>query len=422
MLSAILNAWALLFGMGMMLMAGGLQGTLLSYRGAVEGFSPEAIGVVMSAYFIGFITGSMVTPRIVRLVGHIRVFAALASLCSVATVMHALVVDPVPWFAMRLVTGICYAGLYVVAESWINDRSTNDTRGGMLAVYSIISYGAIAIGALLMNAADPTEFQLFVVTSVLISLGLIPILLTTGPAPSFDTTSKISYRELYDASPLGVTGCFGSGMAQGAFFSMLAVYGQAAGFSVAQISLFASVSTMGGMVLQWPIGRLSDRFDRRLVLVLVALLAAAAAIGTDMMAGHSKIAFLVLAGLYGGLMMPIYALSLAHTNDHLEPRQMVAASSNLVAIFGIGAIGGPLTASLAISNLGPSGFFWLMAAMLAAVGLFGLYRMTRRPAVPLDDQGPSMAMPFRGTALSVSLGVQEVRDAMDKDLAWMSKR
>ena len=419
---ALLNAWPLLFGMGMMLTAGGLQGALLAYRGTIEGMGTGMVGVIMSSFYVGFLFGSTLAPRLVQRVGHIRSFSALASLASVTSIAHILVIEPWFWIAMRLLTGFCYAGLTVIAESWINDRSTNETRSSMLAIYSIINFGGMAAGTLLMNVAAPTGTILFIVGSVLISLGLIPILLTTGPTPSFEAPTLINIRSLYKISPLGVVCCFTTGILFGAVFGISAAFGVAVQLSVSEISLFIAAITLSGMVLNGPIGWLADRFDRRTILVTMFFLAAFGTLIAIMIYTFSSSALMLSGILIGGLLLPLYPLGLAHANDHLDPRQMVSASSSLVLAYGLGAIFGPLGAASAMQMIGPDGFLWFLITILLVTGCFGLYRISRRESVPLEQQGPAFTVPLRGGALSVQLAVHDVRDAMDRDLAWMSRR
>ena len=422
MWSAIVSCWALLLGMGLLMLGNGLQGSLLGLRAVLEGFETATTGLVMTGYYVGFLAGSLLVPRMVRRVGHIRVFAALASLASIAVLLHTVLIDPVTWTAMRLVTGFAYAGLYIVAESWLNDQGTNRTRGQLLSVYMVIQLGAMALGQLLLNVADPGGFLLFIAVSVLVSLALVPILLTVAPAPSFDEPSHVGLLDLYRISPLGVVGAFAIGTAHGSVFGMGAVYAERAGLNVAEISVFMALYLVGGMVLQWPIGRLSDRFDRRLVLTAVTLVAAAAAIVAVVAPGLHHIALFAVIGLFGGLSLPMYSLCLAHTNDYLEPRQMVAASSSLVMLTGIGACLGPFSVAMIMSLIGAEGFFWWVGGIHAGIGVFAIWRMSRRPSLPAEEQGPFVAVPPRASPLAAAVTPKKVRDQLDRDLARLSGR
>jgi len=395
MLAAISSAWALLLGIALIMLGNGLQGTLLGVRATLEGFGTGITGLVMTGYFVGFLAGSVIVPRLLANVGHIRVFAALASLASGAALLHTVFVTPLTWGLIRTMTGFCFAGLYVVAESWINDAATNKTRGQLLSVYMIMVMGGMAIGQLLMNLSDPRGFELFVLVSILISFALIPITLSVGRAPPFEAPESIGARALFRASPLGVAGAFLIGIAHSAMFSMGAVYGTEIGLAVDRIALFVAAFLLGGLVLQWPIGWLSDRFDRRRVIVAAAWVAATASVVAGARGIDSYAMLIVSTALLGGMSMPLYSLCGAHTNDHLTPRQIVAASATLVLIGGYGLTMGPLLAASAMQLTGPSGIFWLLGLVHGCIGAYGLYRMMRREPVPLDEQRSYDPVSFR---------------------------
>ncbi|MHA1107702.1 MAG: MFS transporter, partial [Alphaproteobacteria bacterium] len=353
MYSALMSAWALLLGMAFIMLGNGLQGTLLGLRATLEGFPTTVTGFVMTGYFVGFLLGSTIAPKIVAKVGHIRVFAALASLASVSALVHAILVDPYSWGAMRVVTGFAYAGLYVVAESWLNDRATNKNRGQILSIYMVVTYGGMTAGQFLLNVGDPASFDLFLLISVLVSLALVPISLTAVSAPTFDAPSPVSLRQLYTISPLGVAGGLANGVSNGVIFGMGAVYANARGMSNAEISLFMGLILLGGMLLQWPVGRNSDLLDRRKVIIGVTALAALLALIAGSFPDLPLWSLLVLTFLLGGMSLPMYSLCGSHLNDFLEPKQIVAASSAYVLVSGLGAILGPTSASAAMHLAGP---------------------------------------------------------------------
>ena len=386
MLAAIASAWALLLGIALIMLGNGLQGTLLGVRATLEGFGTGVTGLVLTGYFVGFLCGSLIVPRLLANVGHIRVFAALASLASAATLLHTVFVTPLTWGVIRVVTGFCFAGLYVVAESWINDAATNRTRGQLLSVYMIMVFGGMGSGQLLMNLYDPRGFELFVLVSVLISFALIPITLSVGRAPPFEAPESIAARTLFRASPLGVSGAFLIGIAHSALFAMGPVYATEIGLSVEQVSLFVAAALFGGLVLQWPIGWLSDRFDRRKVIVALAWVATGASLVAGAAGAGSYMVLVVSTALLGGMSLPLYSLCGAHINDHLTPRQIVAASATLVLIGGFGLTMGPSLAAAIMQLSGPPGMFWLVTFVHGCIGAFGLYRMIRREPVPLDEQ------------------------------------
>jgi len=406
MTAAFRASWALLLGVALMMLGSGLQNSLLGVRAEIEAFPTTAIGAIMSGFYAGFLSGSVIVPRIVQSVGHVRAFAALASLASSAALVHVVFVEPVTWAGMRMVTGFAYAGLYIIAESWLNDRATNESRGQLLAAYMVIGLGGQGLGQLLLNLDSPAGFQLFVLVSVLISLALMPILLSRAPAPAIEAPEKVSIGQLYRISPLGVVGCVGAGAAHGALLGMGAVFGRSAGLSVAEVSAFMGSVYLGAVVMQWPLGRLSDRFDRRQVLAAATLLAGACALGGLLAVEGPRLALMALAAAFGGLSFPLYALSVSHTNDYLTPRQMVAASASLYFVLGIGAMMGPLAVSWTMSAAGPAGFFAFLAGVHGAVGLFALWRMTRRAARPVEEQGQVAPVAAGGGALATVMAAE----------------
>ena len=295
-LSAATRLWALLFGMGLLLVGNGLQSSLLGVRAEAESFGGFVTGLVMSGYFLGFFAGSLATPRFVRRVGHVRVFAALASLASIAILVHSVLVLPAVWALMRLLTGLAFAGLYIVSESWLNDSAPNRLRGSLLAVYMVISYLGLAGGQLMLNLAAPQQHTLFILCSILLSLALVPILLSSTRQPAASTPDPMSLKRLYAVSPLGAVGCFGTGIANGVILGMGAVYARQTGLSVAEVSIFMTALVLGGAVLQWPIGKISDHAGRRAVITGVAVLAALAALGVHLASWVSATAVLAMAG------------------------------------------------------------------------------------------------------------------------------
>ena len=411
MLSVIAGAWALLLGIALIMLGNGLQNTLLGVRATLEGFGTGTTGLVMTGYFLGFLAGSVVVPRLVGNVGHIRVFAAVASLASAATLLHTVFVTPASWFLIRLATGFCFAGLFVVAESWINDAATNRTRGQLLSVYMIMVLGGVGSGQLLMNLADPRGFELFVVVSVLVSVALIPITLSVGRAPAFEAPESIGMRALFRASPLGVTGAFLIGIAHSALYAMGPVFATEIGLPVDRTALFIAVALFGGLILQWPIGWLSDRFDRRRVIVVATWLAAGSSVVAGMHGVDSYALLIAFTALLGGTSMPLYSLCGAHTNDHLTPRQIVAASATLVLVGGFGLTMGPLLAAALMRLGGPPGLFWLIAVVHGCIGVFGLYRMVRREPVPLDEQRTYQPVSLRTSPVVQAVTGTDVQDS-----------
>ncbi|WP_416896917.1 MAG: MFS transporter [Minwuia sp.] len=431
MAGALASFSALFFGIALMMMGNGLQGSLLGLRASIENFDTAVLGVVMSGYFVGFLAGSLYAPRVVAKVGHIRVFAALASLASISILVHSVFIDPWVWGAMRVITGFCYAGLYIVAESWLNDMSDNANRGRLLSIYMVVQLGAVAGGQFLLGLADPSGANLFMLIAVLVSLAVLPLCLSASKTPDFSTPEAMGFRELFRLSPLGSLGMVLSGVANGVIFGFGAVYAQRAGLTVNEIATFVAAMFLGGMVLQWPIGRMSDRIDRRVVILAVTIGAAVVAAVAAMLpepaplsmqpGGEVRVIWPIMAAaaVFGGLSIPHYSLFTAHVNDRVPARKMVAASSALVFLHGVGAIAGPNLAALIMGRAGPSGFFITLAGVHAVIGLLAGYRMLRRSAPAPVDQSDFVAMPLRATQIASQMpdgwGPDDVEDASDDD-------
>lgn len=390
MIVALRGAWALLFGIALMALGNGLQGTLLGVRASLEEFGPVTTGIIMSAYSVGLLVGSFETPKLISRVGHIRVFAAFASVISTAALIYALYVNPVSWVLLRLITGICTSGLYIVAESWLNQASGNEDRGKLLSIYMTIMFCSTGLGQLLLNTADPNGFVLFIIVSALVSLSLVPISLSAAQAPEATDGRSVGIGQLYRRSPLAVVACFGNGLAQSAFFTMGAVYATLQGFSFAEVSVLMGLPFIGVVFSQYPMGMLSDRFDRRKILTIFTFLSVALAVMCIPAAGVSFAVLAVTMTVFGSLALPLYSLAIAHANDHLDSDQLLGGAGKLVLIFGIGASGGPLIAGLAMERIGPYGLFVYLAVIYFAIGVFALYRMTQRGSLPLAEQGDSM--------------------------------
>jgi len=385
MRNTLIGISALLLGAGAINLGLGLQSSLLGLRANLEGFSLVMTGLVMSSYYAGFVGGSAFAPSIVNRVGHIRTFAAFASLASAAALCHAVVVEPITWMILRAITGVCFAALCLVAESWLNERSTNVNRGALLSTYFVIILGATALGQMLLPLAPIAGYDLFVVVSVIISLALVPVALTSTPTPVEIEQERMSLRRIFEISPVGFVGCLGAGLTSGALWGLAAVYGKNIGLTTEDTAIFVSVVIFGGLLTQWPLGKLSDIIDRRYVIVGVSI---GMGIVGALIASISQINenwIFVAGALAGGLALPLYGLSIAHTNDFIETRFFVPASATLLLIYGIGAMFGPFLAALFMQFMGPSGLFVHSAIVYAGVGLFTLYRITQRAPVPKGE-------------------------------------
>jgi MFS family permease len=413
----ITNSWALFLGLGLIMLANGLQATLLGVRASLENFGSSIIGLVMSGYFLGLVVGCSMVPKIVGRVGHVRTFAALASLASTSILVHALYVNPLAWLAMRFVTGFAYAGIFIVSESWLNEASTNGTRGKLLSFYMIVSLGGMAGGQLLLNVAHPSGFELFVMASLLISVSLIPILLSTARAPQFDFLENVGIKNLYRVSPLGVLGMFVTGMSIGTFFGMGAVYATKAGLSVKDVSFFMSILIFGGFLFQYPLGWLSDRFGPARVIIFNCIAGAMVSMIAMIFPVEGWLLYIIAAAV-GGLTMPLYSLCCVHTNNYLTPTQMVAASGTLVLLSATGAaIGSPATA-FTMDLFGPQAFYGSLSVILSSLAVFAIWRSTQRTEFETEEQGNFVVMATT-SPLTVSLkpdvGLEEIEAAVDLD-------
>ncbi|WP_299603056.1 MFS transporter [uncultured Tateyamaria sp.] len=413
MFQVLTSAWALLFGMGLLMVGNGMQGTLLGIRGEIEGFSTAQMSIVMSAYFLGFLGGSRLAPRMIQRVGHVRVFAALASLISAVMILYPTFADPWAWTIGRVVIGFCFSAVYVTAESWLNDAADNSNRGKALSLYMIVQTFGIVVSQYLLLTADPSGFVLFVIPSVLVSLAITPILLSISPVPAFETTKPMSLRALVATSPLGCVGMFLLGGVFAAQFGMSAVYGTQVGLSVAQISAFVSTFFVGAMLLQYPIGWISDRMDRRALILIVAAIGGGGSV-LGLILGGNFAMLLVSAFVVGGMSNPLYSLLLAHTNDFLDHDDMAAASGGLVFINGLGAVFGPLIVGALMESVGPSGFYMFTGVLFAALVSYAAYRRTQRAAVPVEETGSYVVM---SQATTTPVGMEFAQEyAIEADL------
>lgn len=393
----------LLLGVALLVLGSGLQGTLLAVRGGLEGFAEQVIGLIMSAYSVGFVAGSWVGPGLIARAGHIRTFAALASIASIATLAHALFVDAAAWTLLRFLTGASYAGLVMVAESWLNATASRQNRGRILAIYGIVMLGAWAASQLLLTVADPAGFILFCLVSILISASLVPLALSRVQSPMRVPPLRPKFRRIYAVSPLGMVGCFLVGLAMSAFWGLGPVFAQSVGLDETGTALFMATTMLGGLALQWPVGHLSDLVDRRTVIAGVCA-ANVALCGVLAAIAEGPLVWLLAGGfLFGGLGLPVYSLCVAHANDMIEQEELVSVSSGLLLVFGAGSIAGPLCAGFVMATAGPGGLFLFSGAGLAGIVVFALYRMTRREAPAPADQSTFVAVPTKTTYLSSDL-------------------
>lgn len=383
MIKVFSTSWALFLGMFLLMIGNGLQGTLLGLRAEIEGFSTFEISLVMSAYFLGFLGGSQFTPKLIARVGHVRVFAALGSMISAVLILYPTLTEPWAWVIGRVVIGFCFCGVYITAESWLNNASDNAHRGQALSMYMIVQMAGIVAAQYIVTTGDIGGFVLFIIPSVLVSLAFAPILLSAGNTPDFSTTKPMQIGKLVKTSPLACTAMFLLGGVFAAQFGMSAVYGDRVGLTVAEISLFVSAIYIAALLAQYPIGWVSDRMDRRKLIVIVSLVGAAGCL-VALVTGGAFWAILVSAAIVGGTSNPLYALVIAYANDYLTRDDMAAASGGLLFINGLGAISGPLILGWAMDNFGPGGYWIFLFVIMAAVGFYAIYRMTKRSRTVVD--------------------------------------
>lgn len=379
MIRAIAPVTALLASVAILLMGNGLLGTLLPVRAQLEAFSAVSIGVLGSAYFLGFALGCVLGPFAVRRVGHIRAFTAMVSIASAAALAHALFLDPLVWWTLRLVTGFCFAALYMIIESWLNEKATNENRGQIFSIYTIINLTVITAGQMMLTLYSPVAFALFALTSILVSLAAVPVALTTAPAPAPLGIVRIRPGHLYRLSPVGSAGALAVGLANGSFWSLGPLFAQSNGLGTTGIAVFMSTAVIAGAAGQWPLGHLSDRWDRRHVILIACAGAGLAALAVSLIAPLWGEGLFVFAALFGAFAFPLYALAAAHMNDLVEAGGFVEASSGLLLLYATGAVIGPVAASALIGALGANGLFMFTADVHVAMAAFTVYRMGRRP-------------------------------------------
>jgi MFS family permease len=393
MIATVTPVAALLVSVAILLMGNGLQGTLLPVRANIEGFAAFEIGLIGTAYFIGFGAGCYFGGRIVRRAGHIRTFAAMASLASALALAHALFVEPSLWWLFRALTGFCFAVLYVVIESWLNETASNENRGRILSIYSVINLTVITVGQMMLTLYDPATFPLFALASILVSLAVIPLAMTKALPPAPVETVRFRLPYLYAISPVGCAGALAVGMANGAFWTLGPVFAQERGFDVTGIALFMSVAVLAGALSQWPLGRLSDKRDRRQIIIAVCLVGALSGITMAVFKDIGPGATYALVVVFGGMAFPLYSLCLAHMNDFVARGEFVEASSAMLLLYAVGAALGAIPASILMGHIGPQGLFAFTALGHFALATFTLIRMRRRTAPPASEKAPFVSVP-----------------------------
>lgn len=412
--SPLLAAGAILLSVALLIMGNGLQLMLLPIRGGIEGFSAFEVGLLGSGYFFGFVLGCALTPLLILRAGHIRTFAALVSIASAAALGYPLAVDPLIWVILRLITGFCLAGLYLVVESWLNDQATNATRGTLIGTYVTVNFTVITLGQMMVTLVQPSSFVLFSVASVLVSLAAVPIVMTRSSQPAPITIVRFRPLRMFRLSPTGTVAIFLIGIATGSFWSLGPTYANAASGSITDAALFMSAAVLGGAVLQWPSGKLSDSVDRRQVLIGLALFSGAIGIVILMMP-HVTWLWLALGFAFGAGLLPSYAIAAAHVFDFADRSDYVEISAGLLLLNGVGSTIGPLLTSISIELFGVPGMFITNVAVQVALIGFVVVRLSQREGLPEEekqtfDYGTSAAVSVVADEDAVQLSDLVVQD------------
>jgi len=386
MVRLIYGVSALLAGLGIVLVGAGLLNTILPLRASAEGFSDFTIGIVMSAYYVGFVVGTVWCGWIIRRVGHIRGFATFAATATVCILLNALVVDPLLWTLLRALVGASLIGIYIAVESWLNERADRSNRGRILGLYEMVGLGALAAGQFLLTVGDIRSPLLVMIAAGLFAAGLVPVALTRLPEPELAEGGRLSLAALVRLSPVAVLGTVVSAAAAGAFFSLGPLYARDLGLDEAGIASFMSAALIGGAVLQWPIGAFSDYVDRRWVIGGSALLATAASLAIVLLGRRDLPSLLALSFIFGGTLLTLYALCVAHANDLLPQLQFLDAARGFNLLYGVGAAAAPVLVGALMSGFGPQMLYWASAALMAGLAAFALLRALTMRAVPVEGR------------------------------------
>lgn len=391
MLPHLLPIGSLLVGTALLLLGTGLLNTVLALRGSLEGYADATLGLIGSAYFVGFFVGTFAAPPLVRRMGHIRAFAFFSAATAACVLLHALIVSAPVWMLLRIVTGTTLVGLYMVIESWLNSQATADRRGKIFSIYMAVNLGALAAAQQLIRLGSPGDFILFAVAAIFVIVSLMPVTATRLPPPQLAHSPRLGLGKLWIAAPVAFAGAVQSGLAMGAFWGMSAVYGGRIGLDEAGVAQLITVSILGGALLQWPIGHFSDRGDRRLALAWVAACASAAAV---LWAVLGQFGGLVMIGgfLFGAASFAIYPIVVAHLIDHLAHDDILSGSAALLLLHGAGAAVGPAVAGALMGWIGPAALPLHFILMLSPLAAFALWKSRRGKDEIVDEAAHFMPM------------------------------
>lgn len=384
MWKAIKPVQALLLSVGLLLMGNGLQGTLLPIRAGIDNFSTFDIGILGSSYFFGFATGCLIGPYMVRRAGHIRAFTGLVAIASTSALIHVMLPIPPIWWVFRAMTGLCFAALYMIIESWLNERSTNETRGTVFSIYTIINLTVLTAGQMMLTLSDPAGFILFGIASILVSLAAVPVAMTAAPAPAPVGEVKLRIRHLYRVSPVGFVGCLVVGLTNGSFWALGPTFALNSGMDVSGVAIFMSITVIAGAFGQFPIGRTSDCMDRRKVIAAICLCASVSAVTILVLSDLWTMGLLIGSFMFGIFAFPVYSVCVAHTNDYVDPADYVETASELLLLFAAGAVIGPIYTSWLMTLIGPQALFIQTAVIHFLFAIFVFYRMRVR-TTPDDE-------------------------------------
>lgn len=378
----------------------GLIGVLLPVRASLEGWSPVVIGWIGFGYALCFTAGCIVVPRLVLRVGHVRVYGVLASVLAMSALLHALLVIPLAWIVFRGLAGFALAGTYMIVESWINEKTSNEDRGKMYSIYMVTTMIGVMAGQFLLVSADPATTSLFMLAALLFAAAVIPTGLSNASSPKPLTVVSLNLSKLYRNSPLAFIGIVLTGVTFGAYMFQAPVYLQLSGFGEAKIATAMAAAMVGGMVFQFPLGRISDHMDRRRVIVVVSFAGLVLSVAIATSTGISFTALTGLMALFGGVLMPLYSIVTAHANDHADPDEFVEISSGLLILYGAGSMAGPVIAGGFMAIMGPTGFFVMMAVSYLIFALYAVWRISRRPGVPQEEMTEFTYSPPVASALT----------------------